>query len=479
MIQVFFLFFVVICFALFSRAEDLSLKISFAEDNEVFIYGEIPALRLRKVSFLKDYAGFSQLNRRFKDIRFFGKGYEVFYKEISPGVFAADEEIASFSYRVDLSVDEKALIASISWIKESLGLLSMNDLVFLELQGQSARISFEVPEEWKIFSNEERFTEKIFLARKLGSSIFLIGKSISSRSFYLNGKAFELVFAGEWKFNEEAIASVREIFSWYQDKIGRNAFSKIHLFFVYNEQSKLFNKWSAETRNGTILIISSPSFFDSNAMNLFNEQIRHELLHLWIPNSLNLKGSYDWFFEGFIVYYALKTGVLLGQIRFDDYLSAISNALNLSKKKRISMIEASLRRWYDSNDIVYSKGLIVAFLFDLELSQKDRSGLENLFRRLIRQHGSSTRGLGDGNTTVIKMLSEIDAVLVKRYVEGSEEVDLKEKAGLFGIEVGERDGKIYLQVSKSLSDRQKELLERLGYNRRIQKNLRQMRKLEK
>ena len=99
--------------------------------------------------------------------------------------------------------------------------------------------------------------------------------------------------------------------------------------------------------------------------------LSHELFHLWVPNSLSLKGDYDWFFEGFTLYQALRTDLRLGLISFDDYLATIAKVYDSYRSSvdadRISLIEASERRWTTSSSLVYEKGMLVAFIYDLML----------------------------------------------------------------------------------------------------------------
>ena len=85
----------------------------------------------------------------------------------------------------------------------------------------------------------------------------------------------------------------------------------------------------------------------------------HELFHLWVPNSLQLAGDYDWFFEGFTLYQALRTDLRLGLISFNDYLETIARVydsyLAASDRDALSLIEASERRWTTSSSLVYEK----------------------------------------------------------------------------------------------------------------------------
>src|SRR5205814_1010733 len=80
------------------------------------------------------------------------------------------------------------------------------------------------------------------------------------------------------------------------------------------------NLWSAETRGSTVVLLSGrmPSKLAAKAQ--LDGSLTHELFHLWVPNGLTLDGEYDWFYEGFTNYEALRVGMRRGQLTFQDYL---------------------------------------------------------------------------------------------------------------------------------------------------------------
>ena len=75
------------------------------------------------------------------------------------------------------------------------------------------------------------------------------------------------------------------------------------------------SEWKAETRGSTVVSARSIQRY-SNSGGQLGIIFSHEMLHLWVPNSLKLEGDYDWFFEGFTLYTALRTTQELGRHRF-------------------------------------------------------------------------------------------------------------------------------------------------------------------
>ena len=190
-----------------------------------------------------------------------------------------------------------------------------------------------------------------------------------------------------------------------------------------------------------------------------------------MPNGLSLSGNYDWFYEGFTIYHALRTGVELNQIRFEDYLNTLGRAFEmaqvLTESQQISLIEAADRRWSGTSNLVYAKGLIVAFLCDVALlrESKGKRNLKDVFRQVFQNHGRKNE-IQDGNsaiTGILKSFPELDSI-VQNYIEGKSKIDWQNELTAIGLEQ-EKDGfKTLLKVTEKPNSRQKDLLDKLGYN---------------
>jgi predicted metalloprotease with PDZ domain len=188
-----------------------------------------------------------------------------------------------------------------------------------------------------------------------------------------------------------------------------------------------------------------------------------------VPNKLALSGSYDWFFEGFTLYEALKTGKKVGRIRFSDFLDTLGRAYTLSESehKDLSLIDASKRRWDGNFAFINSRGMMVAFMCDAALlnASRGRRSLTNLFQRIYREHNSA-RPMQDGNAAILEILNdypELDAVRTK-YIEGKEKLDLSAALLPLGLEAEVKAGLMSLKLKPRLSGREKQLLIKLGLN---------------
>jgi predicted metalloprotease with PDZ domain len=207
----------------------------------------------------------------------------------------------------------------------------------------------------------------------------------------------------------------------------------------------------------------------------------HEFLHFWVPNGLNLTGDYDWFYEGFTVYQAAQMAVRLDLLTFQEFLNALGRAydgyaLSLDRD-RWSVVESSRRRWTVGNSAVYSKSMLIAFLYDLNLrslSQNKRS-LDDVYRSLFRDYGyeekssraGSRPGQGsDGSEAVLKALGVYSGMegFGRSLIANPASINLAERLAPFGLRVETFGLRTRINVSDSLTRQQRDLLHDLGYN---------------
>jgi predicted metalloprotease with PDZ domain len=192
------------------------------------------------------------------------------------------------------------------------------------------------------------------------------------------------------------------------------------------------------------------------------------MLHLWVPNALKLEGDYDWFFEGFTMYVALRTALELKLIKFDGFLNTLGSSYKyyVEHPDELSLVEASETRWTITSGYahVYIKAMLVAFLYDLMLRKESggKATLADRYRGLF--NGGVTDG-ANGNEAIIKLLGSSPALkdFVKSYIENRRPLKLEELVRVYGLQVHWRDMKTKLTVGDKLDPDQKQLLRSLGY----------------
>jgi len=224
--------------------------------------------------------------------------------------------------------------------------------------------------------------------------------------------------------------------------------------------------WKAETRGSTVVLLIDPNAVFDNWIGQLGVIFTHELFHLWVPNSLKLDGDYDWFFEGFTLYVALRTALELKIINFKEYLDTMARVYDsyLSYSDDVSLIDASERRWTTPGSFVYDKGMLVAFLFDL-LIRKESGGqtvLADKYRALFTRQ---TAEHANGNDVIIALLGSSPAAkdLTKSYIENGTKLELERLLPPYGFTLDSSGRESQLRVRQDLNAEQKQLLRSLGY----------------
>jgi predicted metalloprotease with PDZ domain len=133
------------------------------------------------------------------------------------------------------------------------------------------------------------------------------------------------------------------------------------------------------------------------------------------------------------------------------------------------LIEASKQRWTSGASIVYSKAMVVAFLYDLNLrwQTKGKRSLDDVYRTLVRDHlAKSTIGRLDANSAIVGALrSELaDQDFVNRFVIAPVSIDLEKELAPFGLHVEKPGVRTHISAKAQLTSRQHDLLKQLGYN---------------
>lgn len=421
------------------------------------------------------YGSAAGLAERVENFQLFGEdGAAVVVRNLAPGEFSAASPASRFSY--DFKLDPPAFVSDsshISWLTADRGLLMLADLLPAPLR--NAKVELSIPAGWKVATAEPRNAAGMFEVADAERAVFAVGRDQRVRRGRACGMTFTLVTAGDWAFTEEEAAdSAAEILKIHQETAGGAPRQGPTVVLLPLPQAGAAgNLWSAETRGATVVLVSGrlPSKLAAKAQ--LDGALTHELFHLWVPNGLALEGEYDWFYEGFTNYAALRTGMRRGQLTFHDYLNALGSAYDSYRRARgpreVSLTEASQRRWAGSGALAYHKGLLVALLYDLTLMRQTggRNSLTDVYRELFRRHGRGNPP-ADGNRAVIQILSSTGGMraFVERYVEGSAELRLPTLIEPFGLKVEPGGARTHVGVSDSLDSAQRELLRKLGYNER-------------
>jgi hypothetical protein len=434
-------------------------------------------------SFRKSYAGASGLERRIENLSFADEqGAPVSSRQLAPGEFEAARPATRFSYV--LKLDPPGFVTDaphVSWLAGEYGLLMLGDV--LPLQTSKARVSVAVPAGWNVSTSEERDAAGSFVVADAERAVFALGRGLRERRGRAGGMEFLFASAGEWAFaDEEAAEAAGEVLKMHEKVLGGPPRRRVSIALMPLPRAGGANVWAAETRGGTVTLVSGRLPSKLAALAQLNGALTHEALHLWVPNGLALDGEYDWFYEGFTNYQALRVGMRREQLRFQDYLNALGRAFDGYKSARgqreLSLTEASQRRWSGAPALVYHKGMLVAFLYDLTLMHRTggRSSLDDVYRELFQRFGGERRR-EDGNGAVAGVLGGMAGMreFTERFVQNAAEINLAETIAPFGLVVEPGGARTHVGVSGALDRPQRELLRKLGYNEKLEAEAREFR----
>lgn len=424
--------------------------------------------------FPNNYGALIGLGNRVRNLRLKdGNGQRLVIRNVGLGDFLADRKATEFVYEVDLSPPAKpADAAHVSWLNNRHGYLMFADLL-PDLGPASLCLEFELPQNWTIVPGGQNKTGRCFEVNDKAGAVFFVGNDLKQKSKRVGGADINFVTGGEWPFSSDAaIEKAARIIKEYNERTGYSLRRPVTVMLSDFPGASNSQGWSAETRGENLVLLANRNPSARFSLGQLSVVLCHELFHLWVPNALSFTGDFDWFFEGFTLYQALRTAVRLGLIDFQEYLNTLGRVYvsYLSKEHgSLSLIEASRRRWTSGSSLVYDQGMLFAFLFDLRLrkSSSNQLNLDNVYQQLMQQYGSSVTRV-DGNEALMSVLVKQlgDAEFVKTHVQGPSLIDLESILPEYGVRVvnGRKPGE--LQVAELLNDQQYQLLKRLGYRKR-------------
>ena len=459
-----------------SAAQDVSVQLTVLENaRAVEVSGSFdlstPRVNPRNLSFVNEYAGTSGLGDRISELKLFDpKGRSVSYKRFMAGEYVADGDFSTWQYRVELKpLVQTVAGAHISWSNGETGLLMLGDLL-PDLGDRPMRAEVKVrtpPEGWKLFTACRVTNEGRYVPVDVKKVTFVIGRNTREKESVVKGSRLKVLIDGSWQFTDDELSNLElEIFESYSRDLGDLAEKNYQVSIAKFPVKVPVDNWEADTRGNSIVILSSDTPFKSQSVQRLHEQLRHEIFHLWIPNGVDLTGNYDWFYEGFALYQSLKVGLAVNRISFDNYLDTLSRAYDIDRhdSHKLNLIEASKQRWNGTNTQVYARGMLVAFLCDLELLErsKGKTSVTDLVAELYRKHRPPAAA-EDGNTAVLALMRSHPELIpiVDQYINGSGVIDWGPFVNAAGLEA---DTAARLTVSAHLSGNQKDLLDKLGYN---------------
>ena len=458
---------VLICAACVSVNADgrSRVTISIPATGQIRVEAELSS-PTRSWSFRNAYAGALGLAERVDEFQAFAEaGKDARAKKSATGEFRSDLDASRIVYTVRLSNPRASDLPHVSWLADDRGFLMFADLIPVDITSVSAQ--FVLPTAWTVESSIAPDANGLYEVTAPEKSVFFLGRSLRKASKSAGGMLLETVVNGAWRFSEDdALKAATEVMGRYLALTGFRLPGKSAIMIAASPVGLGNSIWKAETRGSSVVVLMDPSARSKNSLGQLRVIFTHELLHLWVPNSLKLGGDYDWFFEGFTLYMALRTALELKVINFKGFLTTLSGVYDVyvAHAGTLSLIEESERRWTTVGSQVYVKGMLVAFLYDLMVRRESggKTTLAAIYRDLF--NGGVTDN-ADGNEAIIRVLGSSPACrdFVKAYVENSKEIELEKLLPAYGLELDTSGKTSQLRVSRELDEDQKQLLRSLGY----------------
>lgn len=425
------------------------------------------------LSFPNAYGGVLGLADRIENLEGNFDGRSIQVKKRAPGEYQAEMPVNRIRYEVRLAEPaQPAHMAHVSWLNKDQGLLMLADLLPRLPKGpgnSAATVSVELPNGWNVASNISGDNPK-YLTSDPDNAVFLVGPSLRKKTRHIGATDFSVVTAGKWPVSDgDALKLAEKLIKEYSKVTGEILKTDAVLLLLPFPSEAGPERWAAETRGNAVVLLLGSQASRKKVLTKLGVVLSHEIFHLWVPNALALEGNYDWFFEGFTLYQALRMDLRLKLISFDTFLETIARVydayVSSADLDSLSLIEASERRWTTASSLVYDKGLLAAFIYDLTVRNATdcRHSLDDVYRELFRRR----TGQGSANETIIRILNEPPRMNTfgRDYVEAKGEIDLHSALTSYGLQLrpGLRGQATRLELANNLNEKQRAALRCIGY----------------
>ncbi|MBV6495593.1 MAG: hypothetical protein DCC44_04750 [Acidobacteria bacterium] len=456
--------------AFYGQAVEVEIKVN-PQRTGVEVTGKfIDGGEVRNISFEREFAGVSGLADRISGLKLFdSSGGPVDHKAFVPGEYRASRPVSGFSYAVDLKNPTKYDETHVSWFRGERGVLFLADLLPLALGSSSPAATVRISGERGILPNASCTSENSGIFRCADRARAVFAFSDAFRTIDTGDPRLLLRVEGERQFDDDAAAKeAREIFEKYVKLFGGVPNGPFAITLMRLTDATQPGSWQADTRGQDVLIFSADPAFRSQALQTLSVPLRHELFHLWLPNGVDLSGRYDWFYEGAALYTAQRLGVAMNRTRFDDLVSSLSAAMAYDRTapKGLSLAMAGDTRWSGNARTLYARGMLAAFILDLELLKrsKGRHSLEDVLRKLFSEHSRRKGSGAEATAAIIGAFATFDNTgqLVKEILNRTEPLDLAAALANSGFEFS--DSGRGLKVKEKPDSKEKAILNKLGYN---------------
>ena len=458
-----------------AQAQTTQVHLSVLSLSPAKVKIDIVGVGNRSLSFPNTFGSVIGLAERIEDLQ--GRdnqGRDVPVRKVAPGEFRSGESIDRISYEVTLRPPSgQGDRSHVSWMTNEYGLFMLGDLLpqIGERPLREIDLTFELPAGWLIASSSEPVDKGRYRVSRPDKAVFLSSPSLREQRKRLGATDVSVVGGDGWAFKDrDLMGIVTKLLGEYGTITGHPLPGKVSLLLIPFSGRVGPDRWSADTRGRDVVLVMGKEGSRSALLSRLRVVLAHELFHLWVPNALALEGDYDWFFEGFTLYQAMLTALRLHYISFGDYLDTIARVYDSyrssAERDKLSLIEASERRWTTSASLVYDKGMLVALLYDLKVRRisGNRTTLTDVYSGLFSEVTSNHQ---DANDLIISMLNRHQGMdqFGRDYVQAAGQINLAQELEPFGLDVETTGSITEVKARRTISAEQRQLLKTLGYKK--------------
>jgi predicted metalloprotease with PDZ domain len=328
------------CCGLSVRAESISCSISVLSASPPRLRVEGERTSATDIwSFRNVYASVIGIGERIENLKLTdAQGSSVPVRKLAPGEWKAQSAAKRFSYEVKPDAPVMATDAAyVSWLTGEQGFLMLGDLLPLSADGKatSASMLLVLPPGWNTGTTETKGAGGRYEIMDAERAVFFVGRSLREKRSSVGPMEFSFVTTGEWAFtDEDAARMASSILKEHGETFGGAVQGRVLLALSPFPRPMGPERWSAETRGRTVMLLSGRSPSKVAALARLSVPLTHELFHLWVPNAVALDGEYGWFYEGFTMYQAMRAAVQLNLLIFEDFLDAIGRSFDAYASSR-------------------------------------------------------------------------------------------------------------------------------------------------
>ncbi len=458
-----------------SQAQTTQVRLSVLSLSPAKVKIDVAGARSKSWSFQNTFGRIVGLAERIEDLQ--GRdnqGRDVQVRKLAPGEFRSGELIDRISYEVALRPPPNQRDTShVSWMRHEYALFMLGDLLpqFGNLPLGEIDLTFELPPGWSIASSIEPVEKGQYRVSRPDKGVFLSSPSLREQRKRVGITDVSVVSGNEWAFKDGDLNGiVAKLIGEYGRITRRPVPGKVSLLLIPFSGSIGPDRWSADTRGRSVVLAMGKEGSRGALLSRLRVVLAHELFHLWVPNALALEGDYDWFFEGFTLYQAMLTALRLHYISFNDYLDTIARVYDSyrssAERDKLSLIEASERRWTTSASLVYDKGMLVALLYDLKVRRAsgNRTTVTDVYSGLF---GEATSNHQDASDLIVSILNRHQGMgqFGRDYIQTAGQINLAQELELYGLDVETTGSISEVTVSRTISSEQRQLLTSLGYKK--------------